>query len=64
MFVLPSDAEPWGLIVNEVMNAAKPVIVTDQVGAAPDLVRDGENGYVVPVGDTDALARRLRDVTC
>lgn len=63
VFVLPSEAEQWGLIVNEVMNAAKPVIVTDQVGAAPDLVRDGENGYVVPVGDVAALARRLREVT-
>ena len=62
VFVLPADSEPWGLIVNEVMNAAKPVIVTDQVGAVPDLVRDGENGYVVPVGDVDALAGRLRDV--
>lgn len=62
VFVLPSETEPWGLIVNEVLNAAKPVIVTDQVGAAPDLVRDGENGYVVPVGDTDALAHRLRDI--
>lgn len=30
----------------------------------PALVRDGENGYVVPVGDTAALARRLHDVTC
>ena len=30
VFVLPSENEPWGLIVNEVMNAARPVIVTDQ----------------------------------
>lgn len=64
VFVLPADSEPWGLIVNEVMNAAKPVIVTEEVGAAPDLVRDGENGYVVPVGDVAALARRLQDVVC
>ena len=62
--MLPSEAEPWGLIVNEVMNAGKPVIVTDQVGAAPDLVRDGVNGYVVPVKDAAALADRLRRVTC
>ena len=59
VFVLPSEAEPWGLIVNEVMNAAKPVIVTDQVGAAPDLVADGDNGFVVPVGDLAALSNRL-----
>jgi len=63
VFVLPSEAEQWGLIVNEVMNAARPVIVTDEVGAAPDLVRDGENGYIVPVGDIEALARRLRGIT-
>ncbi len=64
VFVLPAAAEPWGLIVNEVMNAARPVIVTNEVGAAPDLVQEGENGYVVPVGDIEALARRLKDVVC
>src|SRR2546422_11478662 len=37
VFVLPSLFEPWGLVVNEVMNAARPVIVSDRVGAAPDL---------------------------
>lgn len=62
VFVLPSESEPWGLIVNEVMNAARPVIVTDQVGAAPDLVRDGQNGYVVKARDVDALADRLRRI--
>jgi glycosyltransferase involved in cell wall biosynthesis len=62
VFVLPSEREPWGLIVNEVMNAGRGVIITDQVGCAPDLVRDGENGHVYPVGDIDALARALGDV--
>jgi glycosyltransferase involved in cell wall biosynthesis len=59
VFVLPSRHEPWGLIVNEVMNAARAVIVSDDVGAAPDLIEDGVNGYVYPVGDVDALARAL-----
>lgn len=63
VFVLPADSEPWGLIVNEVMNAAKPVVITEEVGAAPDLVCDGENGYVVPVGDIAALASRLQEIT-
>lgn len=62
VFVLPSLLEPWGLVVNEVMNAARPVIVSDQVGAAFDLVRNGENGFVFPAGDVAALADRLRDV--
>jgi glycosyltransferase involved in cell wall biosynthesis len=62
VFVLPSRHEPWGLIVNEVMNAARAVIVTDDVGAAPDLIADGVNGCIVPVGDVDALAQALRSV--
>jgi glycosyltransferase involved in cell wall biosynthesis len=63
VFVLPSEAEPWGLVVNEVMNAAKPVIVTDQVGCAPDLVTNGDNGYVVPPRDPAALADKIARLT-
>lgn len=62
VFVLPSRHEPWGLIVNEVMNAARPAIVSDDVGCAPDLIDDGGNGCIVPVGDVDALARALERV--
>ena len=63
IFVLPSEDEPWGLVVNEVMNAGKPVIVSDQVGAGPDLVEEGKNGFIVPVGEVSALAERLRMLT-
>ncbi len=62
VFVLPSGREPWGLVLNEVMNAARPVIVSDRVGAAPDLIEDGVNGFVYPVGDVDALSDRLARV--
>lgn len=62
VFVLPSDSEPWGLVVNEVMSAARAVIVSDQVGCAPDLVQDGINGHVFPTGDVDALADALENV--
>jgi glycosyltransferase involved in cell wall biosynthesis len=62
VFVLPARHEPWGLIVNEVMNAAKPVIVTDDVGAAPDLITNGVEGYVYPVGDVAALTDALHRV--
>ena len=60
VFVLPSIHEPWGLIVNEVMNAARAIVVSDQVGCAPDLVRDGRNGFVFPAQNVDALTRALR----
>ena len=62
VFVLPSRHEPWGLIVNEVMNAARPAIVSDDVGCAPDLIQDGVNGCIYPVGDVAALAEALRRV--
>jgi glycosyltransferase involved in cell wall biosynthesis len=60
VFVLPSEREPWGLVVNEAMNAGKPVVVSDRVGAGPDLVEEGVNGFVYPAGDVAALANRLR----
>lgn len=62
VFVLPSRHEPWGLIVNEVMNAQRPVIVTDDVGCAPDLIQNGVTGAVVPVGDIEALTATLRQI--
>lgn len=46
-FVLPSRFEPWGVVVHEAATAARPIIATAKVGATPDLVRDGYNGYVV-----------------
>ena len=64
--VLPSIGtatflEPWGLVVNEAMHMGTPVIASDAVGAAAGgLVRDGRNGFVVPAGDPDALASRIR----
>lgn len=60
LFVLPSYNETWGLIVNEVMNVARPVIVTNRVGCQPDLVHDGFNGFVYPAFNVDALSRCLR----
>jgi len=62
VFVLPSRQEPWGLIVNEVMNAERAVILSDDVGCAPDLITDGVEGYIYPVGDVNALAAALRKV--
>jgi glycosyltransferase involved in cell wall biosynthesis len=65
VLVLPSIPtatfrEPWGLVVNEAMNRALPVIVTDAVGAAAGgLVRDGRNGLVVASCDSTALAAAI-----
>ena len=62
VFVLPSIHEPWGLVVNEAMNAAKAIVVSDQVGCQPDLVQDGDNGLVYPARNVEALADALASV--
>jgi glycosyltransferase involved in cell wall biosynthesis len=60
VFVLPSSFEPWGLAVNEVMNAGKAVVVSDRVGCAPDLILEGQNGQTFPVGNSVAFADAIR----
>lgn len=62
VLVLPSGFEPWGLVLNEAMCFGLPVIVSDRVGAAADLVRDGVNGFIYPAGNIHALADRLQRV--
>jgi glycosyltransferase involved in cell wall biosynthesis len=61
LLVLPSLFEPWGAVVNEALACGLPVVVSDQVGCAPDLVRAGENGWIVSAGDTGALAAALEE---
>lgn len=68
VFVLPSTiinhkAEGWGLTVGEAMSLSKPVIVTDAVGCADDLVSDGYNGYIVKHGSEEALAEGLLKIS-
>jgi len=60
VFILPSENEPWELVINEVMCAGLPVIASEEIGAAPDLVIDGETGFTYPAGDVDRLAEHLK----
>jgi glycosyltransferase involved in cell wall biosynthesis len=59
VFVLPSENEPWGLVVNEAMCAGLPVVVGEGVGCVPDLVQSGVNGFTCTAGDPRSLARAL-----
>jgi glycosyltransferase involved in cell wall biosynthesis len=63
VLVLPSWFEPWGVVVNEAVAAGLAVVASEAVGAAAELVRDGINGRVFPVGDVAALRECLGDVT-
>ena len=68
VFVLPSclrgQSEGWGLVINEAMSMGKPIVTTDAVGSAFDLVENGVNGYVVRNGDADELYSALKRVLC
>jgi glycosyltransferase involved in cell wall biosynthesis len=48
--------ETWGLVVNEAMTCGLPCIVSDQVGAGPDLVMSDQTGSVFKLGDVTTLA--------
>ncbi len=53
-------AEAWGFTVNEALSAGLPVIATDAVAAADDLITDGINGFKIKPDDPDALAEKIK----
>jgi glycosyltransferase involved in cell wall biosynthesis len=60
LLVLPSEYEPFAVVVNEAMCCGCPVVASDQVGAARDLVTPIRPEFVFPVGDVAALSNVLR----
>lgn len=64
LFLLPSEKESFGLVALEAMSCGCPVIASDAEGI-PEVVRDGETGFLLPVGDVEGMAERalqlLRD---
>ena len=53
LFILPSEAESFGLAALEAMAAGVPVIATN-AGGLPELVESGVSGFLCNVGDTDS----------
>jgi glycosyltransferase involved in cell wall biosynthesis/lauroyl/myristoyl acyltransferase len=61
--LLPSDHEPWGVVIVEAAAAGLAIVASDRVGAAPELVKEGVNGFTFPKGDLPALTAVLRQIT-
>jgi glycosyltransferase involved in cell wall biosynthesis len=59
-FALLSTHEPWGVVVNEAAAFGLPLVLSDRVGAAYDLLVDGENGLLVRAGDAGETGSALR----
>jgi glycosyltransferase involved in cell wall biosynthesis len=59
VFTLLSRREPWGIVVNEAAACGLPLVVSDRVGAAADLVEQGRNGMLVRAEDPDDAGRAI-----
>jgi glycosyltransferase involved in cell wall biosynthesis len=58
VLVFPSLCEGFGMVITEAMSQGLPVITTPNT-AGPDLIRNYQNGFIVPVRDADALAEKM-----
>lgn len=61
MYVLSSVHEGFGIVLQEAMQAGLPIVSTD-FGGQTDLIADGENGFLVPYGDVQAMACAIRRI--
>ncbi len=62
IFILPTYADTWGLVVNEAMACGLPVILSQAAGCAPELVRENWNGLLVPPRDVSSLTLAMRSL--
>jgi glycosyltransferase involved in cell wall biosynthesis len=62
IFIIPSIAEPWGLVLNEAMCCQCAIIASDEVVAAKDLVQNGINGYIFKAGNVADLKYKLSKI--
>ena len=60
--VLMTVGDVWGLVVNEAMACGLPVITTDRCVAGRELIENGKNGFIIPVGDDEALAKHVGEI--
>lgn len=63
VLVHPPSYEPWALVINEAVAAGLPIIATDVVGAANELIEDGVNGLLIKPNDVDALTDAMLRMT-
>lgn len=62
-FIQASTTEQWGLVVNEAMASGLPVLVSKRCGCAPDLVKNGINGFTFDPYDTEDLIARMLQIS-
>jgi glycosyltransferase involved in cell wall biosynthesis len=61
-FIHPALSEPWGLVINEAMASGLPILSSDNVGSAEELVIDGETGYLFDPMDLQAISAAMQRI--
>jgi len=60
VLVLPSNIEAWGVVAHEFAAAGLPLICSNAVGAASEFLEEGENGFIFPANDKNALKEKMK----
>lgn len=62
LFVLPTRGDIWGLVTGEAMACGLPVITTDRCLSGLEMIRNGENGCIIPVENVEALQKSMTEL--
>jgi len=62
VFILPSRVEPWGVAVHEFAAAGFPLLLSEQVGASSQFLKDGQNGFSFQGGDVDGIITAMKSI--
>lgn len=63
VFILPSKIEPWGLVVEEALNNGLPILLSNRVGCAEEILQEGKNGYSFIYNNSDSLLTAITKVS-
>lgn len=62
IFVLLTRGDVWGLVINEAMMFGLPIITTDKCIAGLEMIKNGENGYIVSVDDIESTITDIKEI--
>ena len=62
LFVFPTREDVWGLVINEAMACALPVVTTERCVAGIEMIENGINGYIVPVENQEILCDAIEKI--
>ncbi len=62
LFVFPTREDIWGLVINEAMANALPIITTDRCVAGLELIENEKGGYIIPADNENALSDKINQI--